>query len=323
MTKDFVIATFNLENLDDKGKFWLKRKEALKPMLKRINADLLFLQEVNSLSALDDLIKDTIYEDFNKAYTTDKKGKPYDERNLIILTQKRYTIRKKEQYHHNLVHNSEWKQVTAKKEAKGAEKVSWERPILHCEIALKGSRVLHAINLHLKSKIPTDIKGQKKDRYTWLSHEGWAEGFFLSSIKRVGQAFEVRMLLEKIFTDESQQAIIAIGGDFNAEIGSVPFEIIVGSVENTNNPDLRNTVMVPCEYNVPLDQRYSLIHHGKGEMLDHAIVSQALYPYWVETVIFNEILQDKSIPFATEEKFPESDHAPVATRFRLPDDWLP
>ncbi len=30
MTKDFVIATFNLENLDDKGKFWLARTLVLK-----------------------------------------------------------------------------------------------------------------------------------------------------------------------------------------------------------------------------------------------------------------------------------------------------
>lgn len=74
--------------------------------------------------------------------------------------------------------------------------------------------------------------------------------------------------------------------------------------------------MVPREYDVSPDQRYSLIHHGKGEMLDHIIVSQALYPSWIGTDIYNEILQDQSIAFANKAKFPESDHAPVVAKFR-------
>lgn len=319
--KDFIISTFNLENLDDKESLWPKRREVLKPILRRINADILLLQEVNTLSALDDLVHGTDYENYYRAYTTDKGGKPYDKRNLVILS--KYKIRKKQQYLHEFVPTPEWRRVTAKPAAKASQKVNWERPILHCEISLAGNRVLHAINLHLKSKVPTDIEGQKKDRYTWFSHEGWAEGFFLSSVKRVGQALETRRLLEQLFAKNPLEVLIAVGGDFNAEIDSVPFEVIVGSVQDTNNPNLRSTVMVPCEYNVPSDQRYTLIHHGKGEMLDHAIVSQALYPYWVETVVFNELLQDQSIPFATKEKFPESDHAPVVARFRVPGDWLP
>ena len=80
--------------------------------------------------------------------------------------------------------------------------------------------------------------------------------------------------------------------------------------------------MFPCELNVPSTQRYSLIHHGTGSMLDHVIVSKALYPYWVGTSIYNEVLQDESIAFATDVKFPESDHAPVVARFQLPDNWI-
>lgn len=118
-------------------------------------------------------------------------------------------------------------------------------------------------------------------------------------------------------------ALIAIVGDFNADANSVPFKTIVGSVEDTNSPDLKSTVLVPCEYNVPQDQRYSLLYRGRGETIDHVIVSQALYPYWVETVVFNELLPDKSIAFASAEKFPESDHAPVVARFLFPKDWLP
>ena len=36
--------------------------------------------------------------------------------------------------------------------------------------------------------------------------------------------------------------------------------------------------------------------------------------------IHNEILHDESVDFADDQKFPESDHAPVLAEFELPDD---
>jgi len=44
-------------------------------------------------------------------------------------------------------------------------------------------------------------------------------------------------------------------------------------------------------------------------MLDHVILSQALYSCWVETDVFNELLPNESVAFGTERKYPESDHA--------------
>lgn len=325
MTKEFRIATFNLENLDDKDqKLFKERKKALQPILQRVNADLLFLQEVNTLQALDKLLEGTKYkkENYYKEYTTTKEGDPFGTRNLVILS--RYPIAEKLQYHHTLVPKPMWRITTSSPPENSAQEFTWERPILHCKIQL-GNRILHAINLHLKSRLPTTIPGQQDPNkyYIWLSHEGWAEGYFLSSVKRVGQAFETRKLLEQIFKAEPSGPLIAVGGDFNADIGEVPFKTIVGSVDDTSNPDIRSTVMVPCEYNVPKEQRYSLLHRGEGSMLDHVIVSNILYPYWTGTDIFNELLPDKSIAFATDIKYPESDHAPVIAKFNLPENWLP
>lgn len=204
----------------------------------------------------------------------------------------------------------------------GAEDIRWERPILHAKVRLNDGKILHVINLHLKSKIPTPIEGQMKDQYTWNSHGGWAEGYFISSIKRVGQALEARILLDQIFEADGDGARIVILGDFNAEVGSVPFLAIAGTVAENNNPELRSKMMYPCEYNVPEDQRYSLFHHGKGEMIDHVIVSGSLLPYFERTAIFNEFLPDKSVAFATDKKFPESDHAPVMAYFQVPNNWV-
>lgn len=326
MVKQFKIATFNLENLDDKDQTQFdERKKVLQPMIERINADILFLQEVHSPQALDKLIEGTIYktENFHKSITVSSSGNPYTKRNLVTLS--RFDIKSTHQYRNSKVNYPKWQKITSIPEETAAKSIWWERPILHSKIKLAGNKILHAINLHLKSKNPTKIKGQQDEQkyYLWNSHEGWAEGYFLSAVKRVGQALEVRKLVAELLDPDPLGTLIAIGGDFNAEIGSVPFKTIVGSVKDTNNPGLRSTLMIPCELNVPPDQRYSHLYYGEKAMLDHVVVSNALFPHWDRTEIYNELLPDESVAYATDIKFPESDHAPVIATFNLPENWLP
>jgi hypothetical protein len=41
-----------------------------------------------------------------------------------------------------------------------------ERPILYLQLHLGNGRRLHAVIVHLKSKVPADIPGQKIDSFT-------------------------------------------------------------------------------------------------------------------------------------------------------------
>jgi len=321
--KHLSIATWNLEALDDRNAAtWNTRITVLRDTLERINADILILQEINTLSALDTLRQGTYCQNYNIAHTKTQAGTPYDERNLVTMS--KWNISTTNQYLNDIAPPPKWQKITQNPPDTTAQKVEWERPILHAKIDLNGKQ-LNTINIHLKSMIPTNITGQQdpNNRYKWLSHIGWAEGYFLSDIKRVGQALETRMLIDQILTQQGNDALIAVGGDYNADIGSVPFKTIVGSVDDTSNPDLRPGVLIPCEMNVPSTSRFSLLHRGKGNMIDHIAVSHVFYPYWEETAIFNELLPDKSIAFATTQKFPESDHAPVVAHFCVPDSWIP
>ena len=320
--KNFTITTWNIENLDDSDStLWNARKPVLKKMLDRTKADILLLQEVHSIDALNELRQGTHYANHKITTTKKQDGTPFAKRNLVVLS--KFSILETKQYMNDLVNAPEWTKVTANP-VEQVKKIGWERPILHVKIDLGNGKKLHVINLHLKSFPPTTINGQidPNNRFRWLTHGGWAEGFFISDVKRVGQALETRILLDQIFAQDGDDALIAIGGDFNAEIDSVPFKTIVGSVDDTNNVVLRSSVLIPCELNVPLSQRYSLLHKGQGNMLDHVIVSQGFYPFWNETKIFNELLHDESIAFATDDKFPESDHAPVNVYFSVPDSWF-
>lgn len=327
MSTSLRIATFNLENLDDKPEAkpdLATRIAVMRPQLLRLRADVLCLQEVNGqeeenqprrLLALKALLQGTPYADFHVAHTRTSRDEAYDERNLVVVS--RFPILSSEQIHNDRIAAPEYKRLTARPTEAQAKEVGWERPLFHALLDLGGGRSLHVINAHLKSKLPTPIPGQHVG-YAWKSVAGWAEGYFLSSIKRVGQALEARVLVDELFDTHGPEALIAVCGDFNAELDDVPLAALRGRVEDTGNAELGPRMLVPCELSVPESARYSLLHLGKGALLDHILVSRPMLQYYRGTEVHNETLPDESGAFRTDTQFPESDHAPVVAGFELP-----
>jgi endonuclease/exonuclease/phosphatase family metal-dependent hydrolase len=324
------IATFNIENLDEPSSDYSPSLEARIPTLRgtltRLDADILCLQEVHGqelaahtsnnpqreLSALKTLVIDTQYANYHLVHTVTSDAQAYDKRNLVILS--RWPIQQSQQFKHNHLDKLEYRKATALP-VETAKDISWERPILYAQIQVPDIGLVHVVNLHLKSRIASNVNGQKSNNYTWKSAAGWAEGYFLSSIKRVGQALETRILVDEIFS-QTADAKILVCGDFNAEPGEVPVEAICGRVENTGNPDLRSNVLLPCSSAIAESIKFSHLHHGKGNLLDHMLISQSMYHLFVKADIFNENLHDESLPFASDIKFPESDHAPFLASFK-------
>ena len=136
-------------------------------------------------------------------------------------------------------------------------------------------------------------------------------------MKRVGQALQTRLLVDTLFENEGNDALIAVCGDYNSDNDDVPLRAICGHAEDTGNPDHGPRVLVPCENNIPASLRFSLLHLGKGEMFDHILASRALLEFFDHAEIHNEVLPDESGAFRTDVKFPESDHAPVVVEFRI------
>lgn len=323
------VATFNLMNLDDRRDRKPSLEERipiLRPQLVRLDADILCLQEVCGqhehggrmrLDAMNRLLECTPYEGYKRVSSLDKTtGEVFENHNLVILS--RYEIVEHHQYMHDYAPSPRYQKVTAQPEEHEAREISWERPILHAKVRLPNSMTADVINLHLKSRRPTNIQGHKLSERTWKTASGWAEGVFISSMKRIGQALETRILIDKLF-DEDPCALIAVCGDFNEEFDEVALEAIRGDVENTGNMDLAMRVMVPTERNIPEPARYSLLHNGRGKMLDHILVSRTLLAYFKGSEVHNELLHDESVVFAPKIFYPESDHAPVIARFELPE----
>lgn len=126
------------------------------------------------------------------------------------------------------------------------------------------------------------------------------------------------MLIDKLF-DADPNAFIAVCGDFNSDLEEVPVEAIRGNLENTGNNDLATRVMIPCEQGIPEPSWFSLLHNGRGKMLDHILVSRAMLAYFRGIEIHNELLHDQTVLYKVKVFFPESDHAPVIAEFEVPD----
>lgn len=321
------IATFNLENFDEtpdgQRPTLAERIALMKPQIARLRADIACFQEVNgqerpgqprALLALAELLAGTSLQGASVISTEPAGGGVYDERNVVIVT--RLPVTAHQQVHNDLIQVPLYTRITAVPPDSAPVPVGAERPILHVQVDLGAAGVLHVVNVHLKSKLPTDIPGQKKDQFTWRAADAWAEGSFLSSMKRMSQAVEVRRLVDQIL-DGDPAAQVVVAGDFNATPDEVPVLAIRGNVEDTGNADLATRVLVPIENTVPEPARYTLYHQGKGQMLDHVLVTRNLLAAYRGSEIHNEVLHDESLAFATDRQYPESDHAPVVATFEF------
>ena len=328
------IASFNLENLTDARQAEIPlaaRLEALRPQLQRLRADILCLQEVDAprsandareLSALAQLVEGTPYQDFHLANTTVAGSEhPADRHNLVILS--RWPFGTIAQYANTLVQAPQFTSATSIPPASEPDALAWDRPILHATINLKPDastpvKSLHIINLHLKAPLPSPVPGQKIGPFAWRSVPGWAEGYFRAAIRRSGQALEARILIDRIF-DQDEHALIVLTGDFNAGEHEPPLRIVTGSPEDTGNGRLAPRSLALLEHSVPDSQRFTIIHRGRKQMLDHMLVSRTLLGYYRKIEIHNEMLGDELVAYTLIDSAPDSYHAPVVAEFDFPD----
>ncbi len=320
------IATFNLENLEPvsrSGVFLEARAEILRPQFERLHADVICLQEVNgqrrsgerlrSLLALDELLKGTPYDSFARIATSgpDANGVA-DVHNLVILS--RHPILAHREIRHHLLPPVNWRPLTAEPPGDVAPPTAFDRSILMAEIAAGDGARLFVFNVHLRAPLATPIPGQKESAFVWKSVRGWAEGFFLSAMKRTGQALELRLAIDELL-DKDRHARIAICGDFNAEDHETPLKIVIGAEEDTGNGLLAHRSMAVLDRSIAKDRRFSVLHHSRPQMLDHILVSRSLMAQFRNIEAHNEMLEDELVGYAKVQHSTGSYHAPLVAEF--------
>ncbi|MCI0430886.1 MAG: endonuclease/exonuclease/phosphatase family protein [Rhodospirillales bacterium] len=306
-----IIASYNLDSLDDTEedpRDFGARIAALRPKLVGLHADILCLQEIHSqkiasqrrLRALDRLLEGTEYSAFYRAQTVAGIGRPADVHNLAILS--RYPILRSEQISHVLVPPLSCPELQS---VGIGEPVFWDRPFLHAEIDDGAGRRLQVINLHLRAPIAAHVP-DGREHGSWRSIPLWAEGFFRAALKRIGQALEIRLFIDRIFDDEPD-ALICVCGDFNAEGAEMPLRLIRADPEDTGTSALERRRLVPLDRGGP-----STVHAGRSMRPDHLLASPALARRHRRSDLINTDLPDD-----TEAGAVDSPHAPILAEFDL------
>lgn len=321
------IATFNLESLEPVSRGGVtiaERASVLRPQLERLDADVLCLQEVNgqrrpgeqtrALLALETLLAGSRYADHHRVATSSSHGGVADVHNLVILS--RQPIVAHREIRHTLLSPVAWRHHTASPPESDPVPVTFDRPVLLAEIELAAGRRLFVLNLHLRAPLASPIPGQKESAFVWRSVGGWAEGYFLSALKRTAQALELRLAIDELL-DADPQALIAVCGDFNAEDYETPLRLMVGAEEDTGNGLLAQRSLVVLDRSLARDRRFSVLHHGRPQMLDHILASRALLGHFARLEAHNETLPDELVGYGRIEHSAGSYHAPLVAEFRL------
>ncbi len=321
------IASFNLESLEPvspDGVTLDERVGVLRPQLERLAADVLCLQEVNAqrragergraLDALDTLLAGTSYEGFARVATTGPGGDgPADVHNLVVLS--RHPIVSHRELRHTLLPPVQWRRLSALPPDAEPQPITFDRPILMAEIESAGGARLFVFNVHFRAPLASAIPGQKASAFVWRSVSSWAEGFFISAVKRTAQALELRLAIDGLL-DADPQALVAACGDFNAEDHETPLKMLVGAEEDTGNGRLAQRSLVVLDRSIPRDRRFSVLHHGRPQMLDHVLVSRSLLAHFDRLEVHNETLPDELVGYDRIENAAGSYHATIVAAFR-------
>jgi endonuclease/exonuclease/phosphatase family metal-dependent hydrolase len=320
------IATFNLENFGNGRKDsapFEERAAVLRPQLDRLKADVLCLQEVNARKhgsgrrpvELERLLEGTSYAHYALTISPGATGDgPADVHNLVVLSQ--LPIVEEHSIRHSLVEPLRFLSHSADPPVLNPTALTWDRPLQHLVLALPSGRHLHVCNVHFRAPLAVPIRGQKSGPHAWKSVSGWAEGFFAAAVKRAGQALELRLLLERIF-DLEPDALVAVCGDFNAQDHDTAVRLACAGEDDTGSGHLAGRVLTPVERSLPGDRRFTVLHHGAPEMLDHILASRALFGHLVGFEIHNEMLEDELVAYHRIDHPPESLHAPIIAIFDL------
>nr|WP_244327813.1 endonuclease/exonuclease/phosphatase family protein [Roseibium sp. RKSG952] len=300
------------------------RIKALRPRLQDLEADILCLQEVNAqkpqgatvrdFSALEMLLKETCYADYHMAYSTREEAPvPGDRHNLVLLS--RFPVSACRALYQEHMEAPFWQPGHADPPQEAPEPVRFERPLLQAQIDLGAKGTLHVFGVHLRAPIAAPIPGGKLSAQRWKSVPSWAEGYFLSAVKRAAQALDLRLAVDRVL-DANPDAFVLAAGDFNATSDASALRLVRADCQETGNPDLEDRQLFQIDALLPQKERATILHGGRGRTFDHILVSQALKARFSKVEIFNSDLADELFDAGTDAEN-ASFHAAVCAEFAL------
>lgn len=309
------VATYNVEFFFDTGKYthsgaeWEytvefvdERIRKLSAKLREVDADILLLQEVGSLSAVQKLIKNT--------------GIPYD---MFAAEPDRFGVRNVALFRVpvsqklSIPTTSPLPTFSDTDKDNLSQRIPSRRDFVYLVSELSGKQ-LHIIGLHLKANFligTYDENGAEHRRFH--TQEDAANGLIRSELFRLSQAKKVRRLVDRILAADNTSYII-VAGDFNAREADSVRKIISGA-----EPELGG-ILRSATVSIDPGARYSNDSLRSGRrLIDDILCSESLLSEVGNVRILNHGL----IPHKNRPPRPthsDSDHAPIYIDLKREDE---
>ncbi|MGX1909166.1 endonuclease/exonuclease/phosphatase family protein [Streptomyces phaeochromogenes] len=194
------------------------------------------------------------------------------------------------------------------------------RGILTAEITVRGTTLTVAV-CHLKSKLLTypGKRFQPRDEGERARYGAYA------LYRRAAEATTLRTIADGLLDGKGKERNVAVLGDLNDEVTAATTQILQGSpgseigTAGFERPDKGDAArlwnIAPL---IPEKQRFSRVHAGRPELIDHILVSRLLLDH-VTAAGTGTPVQETPLPSVDEDPGKRrdaagSDHAPVWAR---------
>lgn len=312
---ELTVATWNLENLgrpeDFKDRDEYKAKlSGLAERITTSKATIVGIQEVLSADALQDLIDELEGEWFFELSSFP------DDRGIRVGFLSRLPLYDRQ----DIVEFPEELEPVKVGDEKSISRMG--RGALAVSITVD-NQTIRLVTAHLKSKLISYPGGRFQPKTE--DERALFAGYALN--RRAAEAVTVRMYLNDYLADEGQEHATILLGDMNDEPQAATTQILVGpqgseiGSRGAAMPDAGDGYrMFNVEPLLPIEERSTRVYRGRGEIIDHILISRALLDKIKEGSV--HALNSDSLPSINDNPkarplSESSDHAMVIASFEL------
>lgn len=301
------VATYNLKDFfeprsDDEGPIVERKIANVAALLRQANADVVAFQEVGSEALMDRLCRVELRE---LGYDTLQIGPP-DRRGIGNAIATRLPVLKKDV----VVAGSLSFPRFAVTDPEPYASVPLRRAVVHVTVDAGELGPVDLFTIHFKSRLAAALKDEQGEAVRDASARAIGEAHLRAFVMRSAEALHVRSLVDALLDADPNRNVIVLG-DFNDKLYALPTRVVRGAFPYVDP----RRVLASATDGLPHEQRFSVLHGGYGDLIDHVLVSPGLSRRLLGAEILNATLRDHG-PYIPDSPIqPDSDHAPVLAWF--------
>jgi predicted extracellular nuclease len=183
-------------------------------------------------------------------------------------------------------------------------RIPLRRGIVRARIDAGSLGTVDVLVAHFKSNRPLPLRDGRGE-IPPVTARDHAEAHLRSNVWRSAEALFVRGIVDDLLAANPDRHV-AVAGDLNDR----PTSSVVRVVSGGGPFELRT-----CADAVPEKTRFSILHHGHPQQIDHILVTRFLRERLRDARFLNEGLRDHGALGPDAPPLPESDHAPLVVTF--------